>query len=178
MRYNLIFHVRVCIVPHFTPVFGPVLLIIFHVCVCIVPHFTPVFGPVLLIIFHVCVCIVPHFTPRVWASVTHHFSCMCVYCTFTDKLKQKRTKIINMFQKRICHSLRPPLHLHLYIYITLKSSGRDILHVVTCLDVCIIYFISCEYDTFFVILYTILQTAELDCCQIIILSIYVPFTHA
>jgi hypothetical protein len=36
---------------------------------------------VLLIIFHVCVCIVPHFTPRVWASVTHHFSCMCVYCT-------------------------------------------------------------------------------------------------
>ena len=103
---------------------------------------------------------------------------LSIFCFFTDKLKQKRTKIINMFQKRICHSLRPPLHLHLYIYITLKSSGRDILHVVTCLDVCIIYFISCEYDTFFVILYTILQTAELDCCQIIILSIYVPFTHA
>ena len=30
----------------------------------------------------------------------------------------------------------------------------------------------------FVILYNILKIAELDCCQIIILSIYVPSTHA
>jgi hypothetical protein len=31
---------------------------------------------------------------------------------------------------------------------------------------------------FFIILYNILKIAELDCCQIIILSIYVPSTHA
>jgi hypothetical protein len=31
------------------------------------------------------------------------------------------------------------------------------------------------YNEFFIILYNI---AELDCCQIIILSIYVPSTHA
>ena len=29
-----------------------------------------------------------------------------------------------------------------------------------------------------VILYNILKIAELDCCQIIILSIYIPSTHA
>jgi hypothetical protein len=34
------------------------------------------------------------------------------------------------------------------------------------------------YDEFFIILYNILKIAELDCCQIIILSIYVPSTHA
>jgi hypothetical protein len=34
------------------------------------------------------------------------------------------------------------------------------------------------YNEFFIILYNILKTAELDCCQIIILSIYVPSTHA
>jgi hypothetical protein len=33
------------------------------------------------------------------------------------------------------------------------------------------------YD-FFIILYNILKIAELDCCQIIILSVYVPSTHA
>jgi hypothetical protein len=46
--------------------------------------------------------------------------------------------------------------------------------------------ISCERKTihvfviyeFFIILYNILIIAELDCCQIIILSIYVPSTHA
>jgi hypothetical protein len=31
---------------------------------------------------------------------------------------------------------------------------------------------------FFIILYNILKIVELDCCQIIILSIYVPSTHA
>ena len=40
------------------------------------------------------------------------------------------------------------------------------------------YFISCDYSEFFIILYNILKIAELDCCQIIILSIYVPSTHA
>jgi hypothetical protein len=34
------------------------------------------------------------------------------------------------------------------------------------------------YNEFFIILYNILKIAELDGCQIIILSIYVPSTHA
>ena len=34
------------------------------------------------------------------------------------------------------------------------------------------------YSEFFIILSNILKIAELDCCQIIILSIYVPSTHA
>jgi hypothetical protein len=55
---------------------------------------------------------------------------------------------------------------HIYIYIYMY--GCHLL-----LDVCIIYFISCDC-----ILSNILKIAELDCCQIIILSIYVPSTHA
>jgi hypothetical protein len=34
------------------------------------------------------------------------------------------------------------------------------------------------YNEFFIILYYILKITELDCCQIIIFSIYVPSTHA
>ena len=34
------------------------------------------------------------------------------------------------------------------------------------------------YNDFFIIIYNILKIAELECCQIIILSIYVPSTHA
>jgi hypothetical protein len=34
------------------------------------------------------------------------------------------------------------------------------------------------YNEFFIILHNILKIAELDCGQIIILSIYVPSTHA
>ena len=41
----------------------------------------------------------------------------------------------------------------------------------------ILYFLWL-YNEFFIILYNILRIAELDCCQIIILSIYVPSTHA
>jgi hypothetical protein len=41
----------------------------------------------------------------------------------------------------------------------------------------ILYFLWL-YSEFFIILYNILKIAELDCCQIIILSIYVPSTHA
>ena len=52
--------------------------------------------------------------------------------------------------------------------------------VVTCVDVCIIYFISCDCmmnsSSSYTILH-ILKIAELDCCQIIILSIYVPSTQ-
>jgi hypothetical protein len=46
-------------------------------------------------------------------------------------------------------------------------------------DVCIIYFYFLWlYNEFFIILYNILKIAELDYCQITILSIYVPSTHA
>jgi hypothetical protein len=41
----------------------------------------------------------------------------------------------------------------------------------------ILYFLWL-YDEFFIILYNMLKIAELDCCQILILSIYVPSTHA
>jgi hypothetical protein len=41
----------------------------------------------------------------------------------------------------------------------------------------ILYFLWL-YNEFFIILYNIIKIAELDCCQIIILSIYVPSTHA
>ena len=37
---------------------------------------------------------------------------------------------------------------------------------------------SLLYIYIYIILYNILKIAELDCCQIIILSIYVPSTHA
>ena len=69
--------------------------------------------------------------------------------------------------------------INLVALVTLRSSGTDILygcHLL--LDVCIIYFISFGYNEFFIILYNILKIAELDCCQIMILSIYVPSTHA
>jgi hypothetical protein len=39
-------------------------------------------------------------------------------------------------------------------------------------------FRAVKFLFFFIILYNILKIAELDCCQIIILSIYVPSTHA
>ena len=41
----------------------------------------------------------------------------------------------------------------------------------------ILYFLLL-YNEFFIILYNTLKIAELDCCQIIILSVYVPSTHA
>ena len=41
----------------------------------------------------------------------------------------------------------------------------------------ILYFLWL-YNEFSIILYNILKIAELDCCQIIILSIFVPSTHA
>ena len=41
----------------------------------------------------------------------------------------------------------------------------------------ILYFLWL-YNEFFIMLFNILKITELDCCQIIILSIYVPSTHA
>ena len=55
--------------------------------------------------------------------------------------------------------------------VTLRTSGTDILygcHLL--LDVCIIYFISCDCIMNSSLLYNILKIAELDCCQIIILK--------
>jgi hypothetical protein len=43
----------------------------------------------------------------------------------------------------------------------LATSVHACIIVVTCLDVCIIYFISCDYDEFFVILYNILKLLSL-----------------
>ena len=67
----------------------------------------------------------------------------------------------------------------LQIYITLRSSWTDILYGCHLLRRLynILYFLWL-YSEFFIILYNILKIAELDCCQIIILSIYVPSTHA
>ena len=88
-------------------------------------------------------------------------------------LKSNSNTVWFKFQTYIIFSI------NLVALVTLRSSGTDILygcHLL--LDVCIIYFISFGYNEFFIILYNILKIAELDSCQIIILSIYVPSTHA
>jgi hypothetical protein len=63
--------------------------------------------------------------------------------------------------------------------VTLRSSGTDILYGCHLLRRLynILYFLSL-FNEFFIILYNILKIAELDCCQIIILSLYVPSAHA
>ena len=68
--------------------------------------------------------------------------------------------------------------INLVSHVALRSSGTDILygcHLLRCLYN-ILYFLWL-YDDFFIILYNILKIAELDCCQIIILSIYLPYLH-
>ena len=63
--------------------------------------------------------------------------------------------------------------------VTLSCSGTDIVydsHLLRCLYNPL-YFLSL-YNDFFIILYNILKTTELDCCQYIILSIYVPYIRA
>jgi hypothetical protein len=62
--------------------------------------------------------------------------------------------------------------------VTLRSSGTDIMygcHLLRCLYN-LPYFLWL-YSDFFIILYNILKIAELDWCQIIILSTYVPSTR-
>jgi hypothetical protein len=57
--------------------------------------------------------------------------------------------------------------------------GTDILcgsHLLRCSHD-ILYFLWL-YNEFFIFLYNILKNFDLDCCQIIILSILVPSTHA
>ena len=69
--------------------------------------------------------------------------------------------------------------INLVSQVTMRSSGTDILygcHLLRCLYN-ILYFMWLHSE-FFIILYNILKIADLDCCQIIILSIYVPSTHA
>ena len=74
--------------------------------------------------------------------------------------------------------------IYIYIYIlvsqvTLRSSGTDILYGCHLLRrLYTIFYFLWLYSEFFIILYNILKIAELDCCQIIILSIYVSSTHA
>jgi hypothetical protein len=63
--------------------------------------------------------------------------------------------------------------------VTLRSDGTDIVygfHLLRCLHN-LLYFLWL-YNDFLIILYNILNIAELDCYQIIILSIYVPSTYA
>jgi hypothetical protein len=76
-----------------------------------------------------------------------------------------------------------PMYIIFSIYLvsqaTLRSSGKDVLYgcqLLRCLYN-ILYFLWL-YNEFFIIKYNILKIAVLDCCQIIILSIYVPSTHA
>jgi hypothetical protein len=92
---------------------------------------------------------------------------------YLTALKSNSNTVWFNFQTYIIFSI------NLVSLVTLRSSGTGILygcHLL--LDVCIIYFISCDYNEFFIILCNMLKIAELDCCQIIILSIYVPSTHA
>ena len=92
---------------------------------------------------------------------------------YLTALKSNSNTVWFNFQTYIIFSI------NLVSLVTLRSSGTGILygcHLL--LDVCIIYFISCDYNEFFIILYNMLKIAELDCCQIIVLSIYVPSTHA
>jgi hypothetical protein len=70
-------------------------------------------------------------------------------------------------------------NINLVSQVTLRSSGTDVLygcHLLRCLYNKL-YFLWL-YNEFIITLYNILKIAELDCCQIIILSIYVPSTHA
>jgi hypothetical protein len=58
------------------------------------------------------------------------------------------------------------------------SGGTDIVygcHLLRCLND--LHYFLWLYNDFFIILYNILKIAELDCDQIIILSIYVPSTY-
>jgi hypothetical protein len=62
--------------------------------------------------------------------------------------------------------------------VTLRSGGTDIVygcHLLRCLHN-LLYFLWLHND-FFISLYNILKITELYCYQIIILSIYVPYTY-
>ena len=63
--------------------------------------------------------------------------------------------------------------------VSLRCSGTDIVygcHLLRCFYNPL-YFLSL-YNDFFIILYNIFKIADLECCQIIILSIYVPYIRA
>ena len=69
--------------------------------------------------------------------------------------------------------------INLVSQVILRSSGTDMLYGCHLLRRLynILYFLSL-HNEFFTILYNMLKIAELDCCQIIILSMYVPSTYA
>jgi hypothetical protein len=79
-----------------------------------------------------------------------------------------------------CHiCVLPSTGFELVSQVTLRSSGTDLVygcHLLRCL-----YILLCFlwlYNDFFIILCNILKIPDLDCCQIIKLSIYVPSTRA
>jgi hypothetical protein len=77
-----------------------------------------------------------------------------MYCAAAKKWKHT-IKVSNKKQPPITEQKWRTLLVSL---VTLRSSGTDILygcHLL--LDVCIIYFISCDYNEFFIILYNILK---------------------
>ena len=76
--------------------------------------------------------------------------------------------IDSLLNTRVNVDLHNCHYIYIYIYIREKVTLR--LYN-------ILYFLWL-YNEFFIILYNILKIAELDCCQIIILSIYVPSTQA
>ena len=93
------------------------------------------------------------------------------YMYLTTQRSNSNTVWFN-FQRYIIFSI------NLVSQVTLRSSGTDILYgyyLLRCLYN-ILYFVWL-YNEFFIILYNILNIAELDCCQIIILSIFVPSTR-
>jgi hypothetical protein len=98
-------------------------------------------------------------------------------CTILIYVNQKRTShtivsvlsVKNRLQRLQCNTYsKNTLDWDKYI-VWLSLASRRLYNI--------LYFLWL-HNEFFIILYNILRIAELDCCQIIILSIYVPSTHA
>ena len=106
-------------------------------------------------------------------ALRHMFQCRRGKTTNVTAPKSNYNTVWFNFQTYVIFSR------NLVSQVTLRCSGTDIVygcHLLRCLYNPL-YFLSL-YNDFFIILYNILKIAELDCCQIIILSIYVPSTRA
>ena len=114
------------------------------------------------------------------------FSLLCTISIWIDWLISGGECLVQSILQKVRQIYRItvywPNHLtytHIYIYnfeiqwdryiVWLSLASRRLYNI--------LYFMWL-YNEFFIILYNILKIAELDCCQIIILSIYVPSTHA
>ena len=87
--------------------------------------------------------------------------------------KSNYTTVLFNFQTYVIFSS------NLVSQVTLRSIGTDIVygcHLLSCLYN--IHYFLWLYNDFFIILCNILKIPDLDCCQIIKLSIYVPSTRA